>query len=204
MSSSELPPKESLVDVLQGRPADESDDSSGSRSTSNGELSANEEEEILCGVVAARPAKMRKLSWKSCLCCYGGNAVRKGESLKEFTVTSWRTLHQAAEVRRDATHRFLVEQRTTLENGSLSEPKGVHHKACYRSYTSKRNRELVRNRRLTSGTDSRSASSASTTTATLGSAESAAVRVCAVICPRPIIRSASSVSGTRNPQQIAA
>lgn len=85
---------------------------------------------------------MRKLSWKT-----GGSVACRGEPLKQFAALLWRTLHKAAEVRRDATYYFLNEEHTlTLDDGSFSEPRGLYRKSCYASYTSKRGLDLVRSR----------------------------------------------------------
>ena len=54
----------------------------------------------LQGLAVIRPKKTRKLSWS----CLGGTSRRDGGPLKTFGEQSWRTLHNAAEVRQDDTY----------------------------------------------------------------------------------------------------
>lgn len=96
----------------------------------------------LRGVAAVRPPKLKKLSWDGCLCC-NADTSRTGGVLLPFREKSWQSLHTAADVRRDATYVYLLQNDTILPDGSLSEPKEVYHKACYSSYTSRRNLAFV-------------------------------------------------------------
>ena len=106
------------------------------------EVEVEDHDQEFCGVAGARPAKMRKLTWRACLCCTV-RVVPRGEPLKKFAEKSWATLHKAAEVRLNATYFFLNDQGTSLGEGSLSEPKGLYHKQCDSSYTSKRNLDII-------------------------------------------------------------
>ena len=120
-------------EVCDGSSDSDSDSCSFGR---QGEDWSDEDEEIR-GVAAFRPQKTRKFSWTGCICCPADSghvgALRRNKELKSFKAQSWHTLHQAAEIRRDATYIFLVEEKTTNEDGSLCEPKGFYHKSCYAS-----------------------------------------------------------------------
>ena len=94
-------------------------------SESDGETNSSEKSDAeLQGVAVLRPARLSKLSWTSCLCCAGD--VR-GEKAKDFTLLTWRVLHNAAELRRDATYFFLLDNKTVCSDGTLCPPKGVYH-----------------------------------------------------------------------------
>ena len=94
------------------------------------------------GCAVLHPPKIGKTSWDSCLCC-----SMSGGSLKNFMDRAWRTLHDAAEIRRDSVFFFLKEQGTIEENGELCAPRGVYHKACYTAYTSKQNLASIKLRK---------------------------------------------------------
>ena len=78
------------------------------------------------GCAVLRPPKIGKTSSDSCLCC-----SMSGGSLKNFMDRAWRTLHDAAEIRRDSVFFFLKEQGTRGERRALRTarclPQGMLH-----------------------------------------------------------------------------
>ena len=128
---------------------EDGEDDDADEGTEEEEVEVEDHDQEFCGVAGARPAKMRKLTWRVCLCCTV-RVVPRGEPLKKFAEKSWATLHKAAEVRGDASYFFLNDQGTSLGEGSLSEPKGLHHKQCDSSYKSIRNLDVILKNRLDS------------------------------------------------------
>ena len=98
---------------------------------------------------SARPAKLSRLDWDSCLCHNGLDRSRSdSEPLTSFTERSWKSLLHAAALRKDRTAVFLSE------NGAdPSVPRGVYHRKCYQSYTHKRELDKLA-ARLAEGTAS--------------------------------------------------
>ena len=113
----------------------------------------------LQATAAIKPDKVRKLSWDSRLCHGEGlGSLKSTDTLRPFMPQTWETLHKAAEVRRDSTYFFLLEERTVNEDGSLCPPRGVYHRSCYSSYTSKSNIEYASRVMSASAASSRSIS----------------------------------------------
>ena len=115
----------------------------------------------LQSLAAIKMGEVRQLSWYSCLCC-NKEGSSSADTLRPFMARTWETLHKAAEVRQDETFSFLREHHTVNEDGSLCSPKGVYHRSCYSSYTSKSNLQYA-SRSVSAGSSTTSSASVSPT-----------------------------------------
>ena len=97
------------------------------------------------GSAAVRLPKLKKLSWDSCLCCIAGKASSSSNAgpVKELKEKSWRTLHEAAAVRRDATYSFFARPSHIRRRRAMCSSWCVSQSLLYTTYTGKANLKCV-------------------------------------------------------------